>query len=176
MIHLPGCPSATPYFCSSQLEVLHPYNIVKAATYILFYLVLSIALQSPQCCLASVHTVLNITYHLISPHNTLMKLMSTAHWSLFVLQVQRTGNFGHTFKLLWAEEKMGILSKGLSPRLFQSVIFSFTIILGYESVKRFSVSDEYKNEVKWWLWVHLGMTAVCLFVKVTSFVLNKVCK
>ncbi|XP_050693512.1 solute carrier family 25 member 44-like isoform X1 [Eriocheir sinensis] len=65
------------------------------------------------------------------------------------LQVQRAGNFGHTFKILWAEEKMGILSKGLSPRLFQSVIFSFTIILGYESVKRVSVSEEYKDEVKW---------------------------
>lgn len=65
------------------------------------------------------------------------------------LQVQRAGNFGHTFKILWTEEQFGIFTKGLSPRLFQSVIFSFTIILGYESVKRFSVSEEYKKEVKW---------------------------
>lgn len=65
------------------------------------------------------------------------------------LQVQRAGNFGHTFKILWAEEQFGIFTKGLSPRLFQSVIFSFTIILGYESVKRFSVNEEYKKEVKW---------------------------
>lgn len=64
-------------------------------------------------------------------------------------QVQRAGNFAHTFKILWTEEQFGIFTKGLSPRLFQSVIFSFTIILGYESVKRFSVSEEYKKEVKW---------------------------
>lgn len=65
------------------------------------------------------------------------------------LQVQRTGSFGHTFRILWSEEHMGVFTKGLSPRLFQSVIFSFTIILGYESVKRFSVNEEYKKEVKW---------------------------
>ncbi|KAG0719083.1 Solute carrier family 25 member 44 [Chionoecetes opilio] len=65
------------------------------------------------------------------------------------LQVQRAGNFGHTFRILWKEEQFGIFTKGLSPRFFQSVIFSFTIILGYESVKRFSVTEEYKNEVKW---------------------------
>ncbi|XP_076029036.1 solute carrier family 25 member 44-like [Oratosquilla oratoria] len=65
------------------------------------------------------------------------------------LQVQRTGSFGHTFNILWTEEKLGIFTKGLSPRLFQTVIFSFMIILGYESVKRFSVSEEYKEEVRW---------------------------
>ncbi|XP_071522967.1 solute carrier family 25 member 44 [Panulirus ornatus] len=65
------------------------------------------------------------------------------------LQVQRTGGFMRTFQVLWAEEQLGIFRKGLSPRLFQSVIFSFTIILGYESVKRFSVSEEYKKEVRW---------------------------
>ncbi|XP_045611268.1 solute carrier family 25 member 44-like [Procambarus clarkii] len=65
------------------------------------------------------------------------------------LQVQRTGGFGNTFRILWSEEQLGIFTKGLSPRLFQSMIFSFTIILGYESVKRFSVNDEFKNEVRW---------------------------
>ncbi|KAK7068640.1 hypothetical protein SK128_020808 [Halocaridina rubra] len=65
------------------------------------------------------------------------------------LQVQRAGGFGHTFRVLWAEEQIGIFTKGLSPRMFQSCIFSFMIILGYESVKRFSISDEYKEDVKW---------------------------
>ncbi|KAK3868094.1 hypothetical protein Pcinc_026485 [Petrolisthes cinctipes] len=65
------------------------------------------------------------------------------------LQVQRMGGFGHTFGVLWGEERLGIFTKGLSPRMIQSIVFSFTIILGYESVKRFSVSDEYKEEVRW---------------------------
>lgn len=65
------------------------------------------------------------------------------------LQVQRTGSFAQTFRTLWAEEQLGIFTKGLSPRLFQSVVFSFMIILGYESVKRVSVSEEFKEEVRW---------------------------
>lgn len=65
------------------------------------------------------------------------------------LQVHRSGGFGHTFRVLWAEEQIRIFTKGLSPRIFQSCIFSFMIILGYESVKRLSVSEEYKNDVKW---------------------------
>ncbi|XP_068248637.1 solute carrier family 25 member 44 [Palaemon carinicauda] len=65
------------------------------------------------------------------------------------LQVHRTGGFGHTFRLLWQEEQIRIFTKGLSPRMFQSCIFSFMIILGYESVKRLSISDEYKANVRW---------------------------
>ncbi|CAL4068274.1 unnamed protein product [Meganyctiphanes norvegica] len=65
------------------------------------------------------------------------------------LQVQRTGSFGHVFKVLWEEEQMGVFTKGLTARACQSVIFSCMIILGYESVKRMSVCDEYKDSVRW---------------------------
>lgn len=111
-------------------------------------------------CYFITHSALNMMSHLYhifafsyqyhySISSTYLMFTKACIYQSHLLQVQRTGNFGHTFKLLWAEEKLGILSKGLSPRLFQSVIFSFTIILGYESVKRVSVSEEYKDEVKW---------------------------
>ena len=39
--------------------------------------------------------------------------------------------------------------KGLSARLVQSSMFSFFIILGYETIKRISLLDEYKDNVRW---------------------------
>jgi solute carrier family 25 protein 44 len=50
---------------------------------------------------------------------------------------------------LWLEEGLWMFSKGLSARLVQSVCFSFSIILGYETIKRFSVRQEYKDLVRW---------------------------
>lgn len=54
-----------------------------------------------------------------------------------------------TFRVLWREEKMRIFTKGLSARLVQSATFSFSIILGYETIKRLSVTEEYRHQVKW---------------------------
>lgn len=54
-----------------------------------------------------------------------------------------------TFHVLWTEEKLRIFTKGLSARLVQSATFSFSIILGYETIKRLSVTDEYKHHIKW---------------------------
>ncbi|KAK9511327.1 hypothetical protein O3M35_005901 [Rhynocoris fuscipes] len=65
------------------------------------------------------------------------------------LQVERTNSFFNTLRGLWSEEGMWMFSKGLSARLVQSVCFSFSIILGYETIKRISVKEEYKNKVKW---------------------------
>lgn len=65
------------------------------------------------------------------------------------LQVQRTNSIVGTFNALWKEEGMLMFSKGLSARLVQSICFSFTIILGYESIKRVSVLHEYKDHVRW---------------------------
>ncbi|XP_075222121.1 solute carrier family 25 member 44 isoform X2 [Lycorma delicatula] len=61
------------------------------------------------------------------------------------LQVQRTESMLKTFRLLWNEEGAWMFSKGLSARLVQSVCFSFSIILGYETIKRISVRQEYKD-------------------------------
>ncbi|PZC70949.1 hypothetical protein B5X24_HaOG214525 [Helicoverpa armigera] len=54
------------------------------------------------------------------------------------------------FKALWAEEGLlGLYFKGLSARLVQSACFSFSIILGYESIKRVALSEEFKPRVRW---------------------------
>lgn len=65
------------------------------------------------------------------------------------LQVQRSNSFSATSRLLWQEEGLGIFTKGLSARLVQSIAFSFMIILGYETIKRWSVREEYKHHVRW---------------------------
>ncbi|XP_014241248.1 solute carrier family 25 member 44 [Cimex lectularius] len=65
------------------------------------------------------------------------------------LQVQRTNSIVNTFRGLWSEEGLWMFSKGLSARLVQSVCFSFSIILGYETIKRISVRQEFKDRVKW---------------------------
>lgn len=65
------------------------------------------------------------------------------------LQVQRTNSIVNTFRGLWSEEGLWMFSKGLSARLVQSICFSFSIILGYETIKRISVRQEFKDKVRW---------------------------
>lgn len=65
------------------------------------------------------------------------------------LQVQRLSSMKVAFYELWAEERMRMFVKGLSARLVQSAAFSFSIILGYETIKRVSVNEQYKHMVKW---------------------------
>nr|CAG4644913.1 EOG090X08ST [Leptodora kindtii] len=65
------------------------------------------------------------------------------------LQVQRLESIRATFAVLWKEERLGIFTKGLSARLIMSTFYSFSIILGYESVKRMSVKDKYREQVRW---------------------------
>ncbi|XP_076632399.1 solute carrier family 25 member 44 isoform X2 [Colletes latitarsis] len=65
------------------------------------------------------------------------------------LQVQRLDSMFSTFKVLWVEERLQMFTKGLSARLVQSACFSFSIILGYETIKRFSINEEYKSYIRW---------------------------
>ncbi|XP_026762121.1 solute carrier family 25 member 44 [Galleria mellonella] len=66
------------------------------------------------------------------------------------LQVEGVGSMRQVFKSLWREEGLaGLYVKGLSARLVQSACFSFSIILGYESIKRVSVSEEFRPHVRW---------------------------
>nr|CAH7728920.1 unnamed protein product [Callosobruchus chinensis] len=65
------------------------------------------------------------------------------------LQVQRIGSMRCAFRDLWVEEGLKMFSKGLSARLIQSATFSCSIIIGYETIKRISVNDEYKKFIKW---------------------------
>lgn len=65
------------------------------------------------------------------------------------LQVQRLDSMHQTFQILWSEEGMRMFTKGLSARLVQSAVFSSSIILAYESIKRISVKDEYRHLITW---------------------------
>jgi solute carrier family 25 protein 44 len=65
------------------------------------------------------------------------------------LQVQRLNSMFGVFEILWVEEGLHMFTKGLSARLVQSACFSCTIILGYETIKRMSIIDEYKSYVRW---------------------------
>lgn len=53
------------------------------------------------------------------------------------------------FSELWAEEKLRMFFKGLSARLVQSAVFSFSIILGYETIKRIAINEQYRDRVRW---------------------------
>ncbi|XP_063545377.1 solute carrier family 25 member 44 [Cydia strobilella] len=66
------------------------------------------------------------------------------------LQVEGVGTMRKVFKDLWAEEGLwGLYAKGLSARLLQSACFSSSIILGYETIKRLAVADQYRAHVRW---------------------------
>ena len=64
------------------------------------------------------------------------------------VQVQRRPFF-ETAVRLWRQERLRIFSKGLTARMTSSVIYSVAIIFGYETVKKYSVLEEYKDRVLW---------------------------
>ena len=51
-------------------------------------------------------------------------------------------------KQLAAEEGSAVLYKGLTARLTSSIPATFLLIVSYETVKRFSLKDEYREEVE----------------------------
>lgn len=66
------------------------------------------------------------------------------------LQVEGVGSMRQVFSQLWTEEGLtGLYAKGLSARLVQSACFSFSVILGYESIKRVALSEEFRPRVRW---------------------------
>nr|CAG4649464.1 EOG090X08ST [Scapholeberis mucronata]SVE93711.1 EOG090X08ST [Scapholeberis mucronata] len=65
------------------------------------------------------------------------------------LQVQRLNSIGETFRILWREERFYMFTKGLTARIIMSTFYSFSIILGYESVKRWSVKEQYREQIRW---------------------------
>ena len=54
-----------------------------------------------------------------------------------------------TIRVLWAHERLGVFSKGLTARMASSCIYSLAVIFGYETVKKMSVLPEYKHSVLW---------------------------
>lgn len=53
------------------------------------------------------------------------------------------------FNKIWFEEGISFFSKGLTARVIQSFFSSFFVVLGYETLKRWSVYDQYKDQIRW---------------------------
>jgi len=64
------------------------------------------------------------------------------------VQIQRTP-YGSALRQLWTEEKLNMFLKGLSARMSHSCISSAFIVAGYETMKRWSLKEEYKDQVRW---------------------------
>nr|CAG4650277.1 EOG090X08ST [Sida crystallina] len=80
---------------------------------------------------------------------TTTTLMNPADCTRARLQVQRLDSIRETVRILWREERWRVLTKGLSARLVVSTFYSCFIVLGYETVKRVSIKDEYKHQIRW---------------------------
>lgn len=65
------------------------------------------------------------------------------------IQVQRLNSWSSAMQHVWRTEGCRIFTIGLSARMLQSSITSFLLVLGYETLKRYSVSDEYKGQIRW---------------------------
>jgi solute carrier family 25 protein 44 len=65
------------------------------------------------------------------------------------IQVHRPSSYKSAVKYLWKEDKWRIFTKGLSARLTQSCLSSALIVVGYETMKRFSVDEKYRDQVRW---------------------------
>ncbi|GFY45272.1 solute carrier family 25 member 44 [Trichonephila inaurata madagascariensis] len=65
------------------------------------------------------------------------------------IQVHRMNSFSNALSVIWCEEGMSFLSKGLSARIIQTFFSSFFVVLGYETLKRWSVYDQYKDQIRW---------------------------
>lgn len=70
---------------------------------------------------------------------------------LAYLQVNRMASIALAFRHLWREEGLAMFVKGLSVRLTQSAVFSFSMVLGYETIKRMAIDDKYQHMVRWWM-------------------------
>jgi hypothetical protein len=55
----------------------------------------------------------------------------------------------HILRELWQQEGFNVFTKGLTARLSHSCVYSLFIIFGYETVKRVSLKEEYKAQVRW---------------------------
>lgn len=65
------------------------------------------------------------------------------------IQVHRMNSFSSALNKAWYEEGITFFSKGLSARMIQTFFSSFFVVLGYETLKRWSVHDQYKDKIRW---------------------------
>lgn len=66
------------------------------------------------------------------------------------MQVHRPSSYTSAVKYLWKQDRWRIFNKGLTARLTQSCISSALIVIGYETMKKFSIDDKYRDQVRWW--------------------------
>ncbi|KAI6183195.1 hypothetical protein M3Y97_00462700 [Aphelenchoides bicaudatus] len=64
------------------------------------------------------------------------------------IQVHRT-TYLETIRRMIKFEGMGVFTKGLPPRIISNSIYSFLIMIGYETVKRLAILPEYKDKIVW---------------------------
>lgn len=64
------------------------------------------------------------------------------------IQVQRIP-FVRALKTLWTQDGINLFHKGLTARLFQTMISSACLAYGYETVKRLSTKPEFQDQVRW---------------------------
>lgn len=65
------------------------------------------------------------------------------------IQVRRIHSLALAARMLWAEERYNIFVKGLSARIVHAGISSSLIAAGYETLKRLSLHEEYRDSVRW---------------------------
>lgn len=65
------------------------------------------------------------------------------------IQVHRMNSFSSAVNRILEEEGIKFVTKGLSARVLQSFCSSFFVVLGYETLKRWSVHDQYKDQIRW---------------------------
>lgn len=65
------------------------------------------------------------------------------------MQVHRPSSYTSAVKYLWKQDRWRIFNKGLTARLTQSCISSALIVIGYETMKKFSIDDKYRDQVRW---------------------------
>lgn len=75
----------------------------------------------------------NIITNPLDVMRTRMQLMRQKESSIKILRT------------LWREERWGLFYKGLTARLSYSCFYSLFVILGYETVKKYSLKDEYRH-------------------------------
>lgn len=68
---------------------------------------------------------------------------------LYHFQVHRMDSYSAALNKIWYEEGISFFSKGLTARVIQSFFSSFFVVLGYETLKRWSVYEQYKDQIRW---------------------------
>ncbi|KAI2798118.1 hypothetical protein RDWZM_000026 [Blomia tropicalis] len=65
------------------------------------------------------------------------------------IQVRQIKSIVFAAKMLWAEERYNVFVKGLSARIVHSAFSSTFIAAGYETLKRLSLHEEFRDSVRW---------------------------